>query len=216
VNEDGYADLVGLTSQGYIDVHDVHGQSLLWRSTQLGNGVALAVSDLDDDGEEEIIVALIGRIVVYGKALIGSSYLERASIALTGAVDLVAADLNGDNDQEIYVLRQDSWGANATLAVLDSQLQAVRTVPLGVPATALFVEQSAFARKNLVLAVGGNFPVSTPAQLWAIDPTTGVDVWRSPELAGSLPPDSLYFVDVDGDGDREISFATTDGMYHTR
>ncbi len=215
MNADGYADLIGLTTTGYISVYDVHAQSLLWRSTQLGNAVALAVSDLDGNGKDEIVVALLDRIVVYGKAATGSSYLERASVALDGAMDVLASDLDGDGEAEIYVLRQ-AFGANATLDVLDTQLQTVRSIPLGVQATALFVEESAFARKNLLLAVAGSYPTTTPAELWAIDPTTGADVWRSPALTGSIQRDSLYFVDVDGDGDREISFATTQGMYHTR
>ena len=215
MNADGYADLIGLTTTGYISVYDVHAQSLLWRSTQLGNAVALAVSDLDGNGKDEIVVALLDRIVVYGKAATGSSYLERASVALDGAMDVLASDLDGDGEAEIYVLRQ-AFGTNATLGVLDTQLQTVRSIPLGVQATALFVEESAFARKNLLLAVAGSYPTTTPAELWAIDPTTGADVWRSPALTGSIQRDSLYFVDVDGDGDREISFATTQGMYHTR
>ena len=216
MDDDGHDDLVGLTGQGYINVYDVHGQTLLWRSTQLGAGVALAVSDLDGDGKEEIVVVLSDRIVVYGKALIGSNYLERASVAHAGATDLVVADLDGDSHKEIYVLRHEFWGSDATLSVLDGHLQALRTVPLGAPATALFVEESAFARKNLLLAVSGTYPSTASTQLWAIDPVTGVDVWRSPSLSGSIQRDSLYFVDVDGDGDREISFGTSEGMYHTR
>jgi hypothetical protein len=93
----------------------------------------------------------------------------------------------------------------------------VRSVDLGVTATALFVEKSAFARKNLLLGVTGEIVTSRGySELWAIDPITGADVWRSPPLVGAVSRASLYFVDVDGDGDDEISFGNTYGMYHTR
>jgi len=215
MNGDGFADFIGLSTAGYVTIHDVHNQSLIWKSTQLGGAVALAVADLDDDGKSEIVVATMDRLIVYGKALLGSNYLERASIAFPSAMDLVVADLDGDQAAEIYVLSQ-SYSANANLVVLDAQLQTLRTVPLNVTATALYVEESAFARKNLLLAVGASFPSNATPEIWAIDPVQGVDVWRSPGIAGNVQRNSLYFVDVDGDGDREISFATSDGIYHTR
>lgn len=216
VNADGYADLIGLTLTGYLSIYDVHAQSLLWRSTDLGNAVALDVSDLDGNGKDEIVVALTDRIVIYGKATIGPTYVERASVAVNGPGDVVARDLDGDGEAEIYVLRQD-FGSNAMLDVMDTQLQTVRSIQLGVQATAVFVEESGFARKNLLLAVSSNYPYTTAwTEIWAIDPTTGSDVWRSPQLDGTIRGDSLHFVDVDGDGDREISFATSEGMYHTR
>jgi hypothetical protein len=216
MNGDGHADLVGLSNTGYVDVFDVHGESLLWRSTRLGNGVDLALADLDDDGEPEIIVALSDRIVIYAQALIGSTYLERASVPLAGTIDLVTADLNGDDEVEICALRSASFAGNATLSVLDDQLQLVRSVPLGTSASAIFVEESSFARKNLLLAAGGNSLASSRPELWAIDPVTGADVWRSPPIVGTVQRNSLHFVDVDGDGDQEISFGTERGMYHTR
>jgi K319-like protein/VCBS repeat protein len=215
VNDDGHADFIGLSSAGYVTIYDVHNQSLIWKSTQLGGAVALAVADLDDDGKSEIVVATMNRLIVYGKAALGSNYLERASIAFPSAMDLVVADLDGDHAAEIYVLSQ-NFSTNANLVVLDAQLQTLRTVPLNVTATALYVEESAFARKNLLLAVGGTVASNFAPEIWAIDPVQGVDVWRSPGIAGSVQRNSLYFVDVDGDGDREISFATTDGLYHTR
>lgn len=217
MNGDGHADLVGLTTGGYIEIHDVHDESLIWRSTQLGSGVALALADLDDDGEQEIVVALSNRIVIYGQGLMGMTYLERASVAHEGAADLVVEDLDGDSQPEIYVLTSPYWYDNAALNVLDAELQPVRSVPLGVRASALFVEHSAFNRKNLLLStIQDTYPTPTNAELWAIDPVTGADVWRSPPLLGTVPRNALQYADVDGDGNDEIVFGTDYGMHHTR
>lgn len=224
MNGDGHADLVGLTGNlrnwsdgaASVEVYDVHAQALIWRSPPLTSSVALAVSDLDNDGKQEIVVALLDRLLIYGRDSAGTAYVERASIALPNSTDLALADLDGDSRPEIYVLSSDG----GTLNVFDVLLQRVRTVPLRVYATALHVEQSPFARKNLLLAVarptGQSYPELSRAELWAIDPVSGAEVWRSPILLGTVTRDSLHVVDVDGDGDGEIVFGTTYGMYHTR
>jgi hypothetical protein len=216
MNGDGYADLVGLTTGGYIEVHDIHSQSLLWRGQQMRDGVALALSDLDNDRRPEIIVATQDRIVIYGRDTTATTYTERASVAYSDAVDLVVADLDGDAVQEIYSLSAPLWIGDATLSVFDADLRQVRSTPLGVRASALYVEQSAFARKNLLLAITHGNSHSANAELRAIDPVTATDVWHSPLLVSTVPRNSVQFVDVDGDGDDEIVFSTYFGMYHTR
>jgi hypothetical protein len=219
MNGDGYADLVGLTQSGHVEIFDVHAQSLIWRSTLPTHRVAsgFALSDLDNDGEPEMVVVLQDRIIIYGRGLMGVTFVERASIPHQYAVAVAVADLDGDSEQEIYVLNYPHANVDSILNVFDADLQLVRSVDLGVTATALFVEKSAFARKNLLVGVTGEIFTSPGySELWAIDPITGADVWHSPPLVGTVSRDSLYFVDVDGDGDDEISFGNTYGMYHTR
>lgn len=227
MNGDGYADLVGLTGnpmgwsdvEASVEVYDVHAQALIWRSPPISRSVALALSDLDNDGKQEIVVALLDRLVIYGQNSTATAYVERASNAFPNSTDLAVADLDGDSKPEIYVLGSTGNG-NQTLNAFDVDLQPIRSVPLSVRATALYVEQSAFARKNLLLAVAHRtrqaYPALSHAELWAIDPVSGTDVWRSPILLGTVPLNSLHFVDVDGDGDGEIVLGTTYGMYHTR
>jgi hypothetical protein len=215
MNGDGRADLIGLTFNGYIYVYDVYAQALLWKSTGLGGGLDLAVADLDDDGELEIVAAVSGRVVVYGQAMVGSSYLERASV-MDNISDLAVGDLDGDDQMEIYGLHSDYTQYQTTLNVFDADLQLLRAVPLGVRADSIFIEDSTFARKNLLIATGDNYPSTSPYELWAVDPVTGADVWHSPSLAGSVLPNSLQFVDTDGDGDKEITFGTNFGMHFTR
>jgi hypothetical protein len=168
VNGDGYQDLIGLTSNGYIYVYDVHAQSLVWKSTGLGG---------------------------YG-------------------IDIQAADLDGDDAPEIYAIRS-VYINPSTLQVYDGELHPIRSVPLGVRAGVLFVDDSNFQRKNLLIGTGQAFSNGT-SELWAVDPVTGADVWRSPMLIGQIALDSLRYADVDGDGRKEISFGTTQAMYVTR
>lgn len=222
MNGDGHADLVGLTDRGYVEIHDIHGQSLLWRGTHQGNGTsfsaALALGDLDDDGEQEIVAAFRDRIVIYGKDSTGTTYAERANITHGSTImDVVVADLDGDSEPEIYVLSLPLLITEPSLHVFDANLQVVRAMHIDAFASALFVEQSAFARKNLLLAIDGdNYLSDGNSELRAIDPVTGAAVWHSPPLAGRVSRDSLQFVDVDGDGADEITFGTANGMYQTR
>jgi hypothetical protein len=50
----------------------------------------------------------------------------------------------------------------------------------------------------------------------AVDPVTGAEVWRSPDLWGTPGRASLSYVDVRGDSTPEIAFGTDRGMYLTR
>jgi outer membrane protein assembly factor BamB len=117
---------------------------------------------------------------------------------------------------EIYALHSDYWQSNTILNVFDAELHLVRAVPLGVRANSIFIEDSTFARKNLLIATGDGYSSSSQYELWAVDPVTGADVWHSPPLIGSILPNSLQFVDTDGDGDQEITFGTNYGMHFTR
>jgi hypothetical protein len=217
LNADGNADLIGITAEGYIYAYDVHAQTLLWKSTGLGGGgIDVAVADLDNDGKGEIVAALTDRLVIYGKAASGSGYVERASVAAGSLQDLLVADLNGDGDPEISVLWA-SYSGPSTLTVYDDQLQVVRSVPIGVRASGVFLEDSAFARKNVLVSTApSDYPQTSPNEIWAVDPVSGAEVWHSPPLVGAVRPNSLQFVDVNNDGKKEITFATMFGMHYTR
>jgi hypothetical protein len=213
MNADGHDDLIGITSNGYIYVFDVHAQTLLWKSTGLGaNGVDIVVADLNQDGQQDIIAATSNRVLVYGKA--SNGYIERASVASFYIKDLVVSDLDGTG-MKIYTL--DSPWTGATLMTYDGQLNLASSLALGMNADSLFVEESAFTRKNLLISTTPDtYSLSSPTELWAIDPLTGAEVWHSPPLTGSVPLNSVRFIDVDSDGDKEIVFATSQGMHFTR
>jgi hypothetical protein len=225
MNGDGYPDLIGVTmgnsssSPGpYLSVYDVHAQTLIWKSTGLSGGAAnVRVADLDHDGKPEIIVPGGTGLVIYAKAPSGSGYLQRASVTTSPVFDLLVADLDGDNVPEIYTLESDSSFSNTTLKRYDTQLKLVHSTPLGIQATSMFVEDSAFARKNLLISTSqGSYPTPTTNELWAVDAQSGAEVWRSPALPGPIPLNSLQYGDLHGNGKKAISFGASGGMFYTR
>ena len=218
LNGDGYADLVAVTTDGYVQAYDVKNQALIWKGTSLGSsGVDVTVLDLDGDGSPEIIALASGRVVVYHRTAGAVGYIESASQPVTSGVDLLVADTDGDGTPEIYVLG--STYSGASILRFDTALNALGSVSLDVPVQSLHLEDLVSGHKNLVASVGspGAYPVSTTRpQLRAIDPRTGAEVWRSPVLWGTVPVNSLSYVDVKGDGVRQLAFGTTYGMYVTR
>jgi outer membrane protein assembly factor BamB len=174
-------------------------------------------ADLDQDGTPEIIVGTQAGLVIYGKAASGNGFLQRTSAGTSAVLDLQVADLDGDNVPEIYTLETENFASHSTLKRYDTQLQLVHSTALTVQANSLYVEDSAFARKNLLIgSTQGTYPTVVTNAIRAIDAQSGVEVWRSPALPGTINLNSLQYVDVNGDGKKEISFATSNGMFYTR
>lgn len=140
-----------------------------------------------------------------------SSYLERVSYPVSG-MDLLVADTDGDGKPEVYVLN-----GGTTLLKLDNSLSLINsyTIP---PTAAIYLEDSAFARKNIVLSGSGSsypFPPAT-AQLLIVDPASGSPIWASTPILGTVGSNSLSFRDVNNDGKLEMVFGTSFGMFVTQ
>jgi hypothetical protein len=104
------------------------------------------------------------------------------------------------------------------MTVLDNQLHLVTSYV--VPnASAIYLETSAFTRKNLVLAALGTTGIygqATSPQAQVIDPLTGTLIWTSPAMLGTFTRNSLSFKDVNADGHLEMVFGTAWGMFVTQ
>jgi len=216
LNHDSVADVVGITSQGYVYAWDVLHQTLLWSSTQLSGGRDVAAVDLDGDGQPEIIALAQNRVVVYKYSSLTSGYLEEYSYSIN-ATDLLVADTDGDGVPEIFVLNAFNYGAgDGSITQFNSSLQVLHQYTVSY-ASSLYLEESAFARKNLVAAVSNSSLAYAPAsKITVIDPTTGTTIWQSPFVSGSVPMNSLSFHDFNGSGQLQMAFGTTEGMYLTR
>ncbi len=212
LNADGVSDLVGITTDGYVYAWDVAHQISIWTSTGLGSGRDAAVADLDGDGKPEIIALAGNRLVVFSKSVAAGTYLESASYAITGS-DLLVADTDGDGKPEIYVLGYSTSGGALRVYRFDANLQVAASFP-AAGAQSLHLEESDFARKNLLVSFGGNSYPPSSAKLLAVDPMSGATIWSSPDLKGGIPINSLGFCGATGQ--RRISFGTTKGMYVTR
>ena len=220
VNGDGVPDLIGITPDGHLYAWDVRGQTLIWSVSGLGNGYAVdvAVGDLYGDGNQEIIVLTSTQVLVFTYS--STSVTQKASYAVTGT-DLLVADTNGDGKAEIYVLAYNYASSSASVYQLDGSLTLLNTYPVGsadAPPGSLYLEESAFPRKNIVVALGSpNYGLTTVAPtLEVIDPTSGAQIWESPPLRGYVLPNSLNFYDLSGNGQLQMVFGTSVGMYVTQ
>lgn len=214
---DGTDDAVTLSGDGHVTVWDVKNQTVKWSGTTTSSGQRVSVADLDGDGVKEIIALDFDRVVVYGRS--GSGYLERANHLFNGAFDLLVADVDGDGHPEVMVLAATQAGV-PSLFVLDGALNMLSSYPV-TNVNAIYLEESGFARKNLVLATLGDSPYigspgTTPPQIKVVDPVTGTLIWASPGLQGTPFRNSLSFQDVNGDGKLEMIFGTSIGMFITR
>jgi hypothetical protein len=205
VTGDGHADLIAITSNNLLHVYDVLNQVLVWSTSLSGSNGNVRVRDLDHDGRPDIIVSGGNRLSVYRRPdAAAGPYVEMAGVALnsSGRRSLLVADTDGDGDDEIYTL------SDTNIRVFDRTLQSLRTLTVSRLGVAIELEESDFERKNLLVAFGGG--------LAALDPGTGAIVWQSPLLYGGVMRDSVNYVDVNGDGQKELSIGAGQSMYLTR
>jgi len=213
---DGKPDLVAISNAGVVQVHNVANQTLVWSSAALGTGTDIDVTDLDGDGVKEIIALGSSKVVVFGVAS-GGGYSQKAQYSVSGANGLLVADTNGDGKPEIYVLGNGSNYNTMTVTQLDRTLALLKTFPVASNAYSIHLEQSAFARKNLVIATTGSYyGTGSNEHLEIVDPSSGALVWQSPELAGYVGKHSLSFYDLQGSGNLQLVLGTSVGMLVTR
>jgi hypothetical protein len=217
VNGDGVPDIIGITTDGHLYAWDVRGQTLVWSISGIGNGVDVAVGDVYGDGKQEIIALTTTQVLVFTQG--ATSLTQKASYSVTGS-DLLVADTNGDGKAEIYVLASSFGSSNATVYQLDGSLTLLNSYPLasaGAAATSLYLEDSTFPRKNIVVALGTvSYFYTVAPTLEVIDPTSGAQIWESPPLRGYVLPNSLNFYDLSGNGRPQMVFGTSVGMYVTQ
>jgi VCBS repeat protein len=215
MDADGFPDLVGLTSDGYVWIHDVRDQTLLWKSISLGWAAAMEVSDIDRDGTPEIVVSAGSRLVAYRWSAQAATFVEVASAPLAGVTDLAVGDCDADGAPEIYALGGATYSGSSSVTRLDGALVPLGSFTADGTAQSLFVEDVGAGRKNLALGLADPYAYGTaPGLLVAVDPVTGAEEWRSPPLWGTVTADGAHWLDLGGS--RRIAFATSTSMYLTR
>jgi hypothetical protein len=207
---DGVDDAIGLTGDGHVYVWDIKHQAVVWASTGMNGGSRVTVADLDGDGVKEIIALASDRVVVFARSG-ANTYLERASYSIQG-LDLLVADTDGDGKPEVYVLV-----SGPSIVRLDYNLHLLGSYSVP-PAQGIYLEASAFARKNIVLAqTESQYPYPpASAQLSIVDPASGALIWASTPIPGTVGVNALSFHDVNSDGRLEMIFGTSYGMFVTR
>ncbi|HEX6999743.1 MAG TPA: VCBS repeat-containing protein [Gammaproteobacteria bacterium] len=217
VTGDGRDELVAITTQGVVLVHDVATQTLVWQSTTLNGGRDVIVEDLDDDGSKDILVVTMTGLYLYERSAGPVAYLQTATyFPPTEIRDAVVTDADGDGDLDVLVLEGPSYSfaQESTVERLDASLQPLGSFDVAWRAESLFVEPGpAGARRNVIVPTVGDF-LAPPSEIVALDAVTGNEVWRSPRLLGQVAKDSVHFVDVGGE--TRLSVGTQRAMYLTR
>jgi hypothetical protein len=223
LNGDGHEDLIAVTSDGYIYAYNVWNQTLIWKSTKLpGYGTTdIEVADLDGDGTLEIIAASADTLSIYEKsALFG--YILRHLETVTGIYTLGVADVDQDGIPDILTATGDQFfNSTSTVRVYDGVTFSQKAgYTLSGNITDLTVTPAGNGHRNLTIAfsqqIYGGYFYETLDYIAMVDPLTGAEIWRSPELIGQVQRNSMSFADTNNDGDLELILGTSEAMYVTQ
>lgn len=219
LNGDDAPEFIAMTREGIIKAYDMMARTLYWQSPKLevDGGVDVVVADLDADDRLEIYGLSLNRLVRFDYSESAGQYVETAFYLVDEAVDLVAGDIDGDGLGELFLLYGE-WSLPSKIQRYDSDFLTGTMFELHDAAHGLFIEDYGDGRKNLLAAIAKEDDGfrGTRTTLVAVDADTGAEVWRSPNLPGSIPKNSVHYVDLSGGGVAAMAFGTTYGMYMTR
>lgn len=161
----------------------------------------MEVIDLDGDSEPEILVSDGSDLHTMTRAADSEEFVKTSTYSAGSMVAGIAVgDVDGDAEIEIFLL------ADGEVHRLDSGLRLQRKFDVHRDATTILLEKSSSRRTNIV--------ITKDAQIVVLDPKSGAEVWRSPELIGDVSVGGVQFVEVNGSV--RIAIGTEFGMYLTR
>jgi len=222
VNNDSHDDLITITVEGYLYVFDPFNSIILWSSYFPNSyGLDVAVSDLNNNGENEIVAVFNNRIDIYSKdVVLGYKLMKTLSFDKTfflGEFNVSIGDIDADGNPEIITARE-SNNYVYTVTVYDSELSEISNFNVDGNITNIAYEDYGTGVKNLVLGV------TTDDYIYAygvsyfsiVDPFNGKEITRSPLITGIPSLNSIHYVDVNNDGIKEMSYGTHNSMNVTR
>lgn len=220
INNDGHLDLVALGRISYFYIYDVFNSTLLWKGTSSGELISesnrdIHVTDLNNDGSDEIIILTTENLYIHSKDLNGNISLVR-SIGIKNGSLLSVGHIDGDNQLDITVVHSNQDESMRQITTYTPELVEQYNFTTDLPIIGLQIEEFGEFPKNFTVSVAtyNQYPHSE-GYIGVINPKTGGEVMRSPLL--SMPSSkAIQYVDVDSDGMPEISYGTKDSLNITR
>jgi len=220
INNDGHLDLVALGRLSYFYIYDVFNSTLLWKGTSGSELISesnrdIHVTDLNNDGSDEIIILTTENLYIHSKDLNGNISLVK-SISVKNGRLLGVGHIDGDNQLDITVVHSNQDESMAQITTYSPELVEQYNFTTDLFIAGLQIEEFGEFPKNFTVSVVtyNQYPHSE-GYIGIINPKTGGEVMRSPLL--SMPsPKAIQYVDVDSDGIPEISYGTKDSLNITR
>jgi hypothetical protein len=210
--DNGSLEVAVVTEYGAVYVYDPSTNLLLWEHDYGDHvsGLSVFIKDLDNDELPELLVGLDHKIVTYAYNTTDSSFSQIGELAFTNLMDVKVADLDADGLEEIVVMHGPYL--SYTLSIYDNNLASIASNHISHLFSSMHIEDLPGERKNILLATlepsSHGFSPLMLHRLHALDPFTGDEIWRSPNLLGEIPKDSLSYTDIDGDMVKEMYFTT--------
>jgi hypothetical protein len=216
---DGQPDFVVLNNVGRMQFFDVYQNEVIGATDVFVEpGVDVMFANLDGDAALEVLAASSHRIAVLDLEISPFSLTVAASYhSPHELVDVAAGDFDGDGTVEVFAAGTPQTGGGSRIERFTAGLQRLGEIDTRIAANHVAIEHSSIPRKNLLVATSaGGSGVAPPALIAAFDPISGFEVWRSPGLLGTVTPNSLTYLRLQGESRERLAFATTTGMYLTQ
>lgn len=220
-NSDSYPDLITGTSEGRIMIFDVHNSAILWTSPVLNSGYAvsdLAVTDLDNNGQKDIIAATTTKTLVYEQDGVNFN-LKKTLNQISGQYPMqqVALHKTAAGVSVVAIGPQNYYTTPSAIAVYDYNLQTpITTLSLANRAVKQILPDTTTSEWGRLLVLyqdNTNYGV----RVGSFSISSGQEIWRSETFTGINQPGSrMRIIDPGNDGKLSIAVGTSNAMIVSR
>jgi len=220
------------TASGEVLAYDTSSDQPLWQFAS-GGGKGLEFTDLDGDGQREILsysdyavnlIAAEGTTASMTRSFSPTDDIPQETYehyfpdlfwSTPRIKRVTTSDLNGDGEQEILIAMSELiQGGDSGIVILNSDFTLQSAMPFpDTRIAAMQVQDYGKAPRNILLNVLVNED-RFDNYFIEVDPFSGKVVSESPRFSGNLTANSMKLVDTNGDGIREVAWSTTDARIY--
>jgi len=215
INKDGNQDAVYVNNKS-VEVIDIKNQVRLASTLSTTEAIQdIAIGDIDDDGDLDIMLATFSRVQVWSQVDGDFEKLHEASV---GCHQIELIEIDVDRFSELVCLGGDYYYQDSSTLtkydVSDQGFTVMDSYDIGYPVTEMAVDPVDQSTLYVAIKLEGEDYGNEYGSLQQVSMLSGAVLWSGPDLLGTVSKGSLFIrTEAQANGGARMMFGTNRAMY---